>query len=484
MSQLFESSSESSRRHFLAQGALGISTLGLAALLNDEQLLAAPEKPDLEKETYDLLPKKTHHPARAKSMISIFCGGGPSHLDMFDRKPLLDEYAGKQFPGDGIKYDNAGQATSIIMPSPNTFEKCGESGMEINTAVLPHFAEIVDDVTLIRSMQLPNIRNHVAGMRAMTTGRGREGWPSLGSWLTYGLGSETQNLPAFVAITIPTNPVGSPYWDSRQLPSIYQGTVVSKNEPRIANLNPITQLKGKPQGHQLDLLKELNQIHLERHPGEHDLSARIASYELAARMQTAASEALDLSKETKATQKLYGADDPVTKEFADACILARRFVERGVRFVQIWNYGWDMHENIFEYLQRRCNASDKPSAALVTDLKNRGLLDSTIVQWGGEMGRLPVIQDRGEGKKPGRDHNTEGFSIWMAGGGIKEGNIYGATDDFGHRAVKDVMTQHDFHATLLNQFGLKHNELNYAHNAQPVALVEPGQGKVARGILK
>lgn len=484
MSLVSSNSTISSRRHFLAQGAFGISTLGLASLLKEEQLLAAPDKPELEAQTYDLLPKRTDHPARAKSMISIFCGGGPSHLDLFDRKPILDEYAGKRFPGDGIKYDNAGQATSIIMPSPNTFKKCGESGMEINVEMLPHFAEIVDDVTLIRSMQLPNIRNHVAGMRAMTTGRGREGWPSLGSWLTYGLGSETQNLPAFVAITIPKNPVGSPYWDSRQLPSIYQGTVVSKNEPRIANLNPITQLKGKPQGHQLDLLKELNQIHLERHPGEHDLSARIASYELAARMQTAASEALDLSKETKSTQELYGADDPVTKEFADACILARRFVERGVRFVQIWNYGWDMHENIFEYLKRRCDASDKPCAALVTDLKNRGLLDSTVVQWGGEMGRLPVIQDRGAGKKPGRDHNTEGFSIWMAGGGIKEGHVYGATDDFGHRAVEDVMTQHDFHATLLNQFGLKHKDLHYTHNTQPVALVEPGQGNVATGILK
>ncbi|WP_298866825.1 DUF1501 domain-containing protein [uncultured Gimesia sp.] len=484
MSQSFAKSSASSRRHFLAQSAFGVSSLGLVTLLKEEQLLAAPEKPELGEVTHDLLPKKTSHPARAKSMISIFCGGGPSHIDLFDRKPVLDEYAGKRFPGDGIKYDNAGQATSIIMPSPNTFKKCGESGMEINVEMLPQFAEIVDDVTLVRSMQLPNIRNHVAGMRAMTTGRAREGWPSLGSWITYGLGSETQNLPAFVAITIPKNPVGSPYWDSRQLPSIYQGTVVRKTDPKIANLNPIAQLRGKPQGNQLDLLKELNQIHLERHPGEDDLSARIASYELAARMQTAATEALDLSKETEATHKMYGADDPVTKEFADALILARRFVERGVRFVQVWNYGWDMHENIFEYLKRRCDASDKPSAALVKDLKNRGLLDSTIVQWGGEMGRLPVIQDRGEGKKPGRDHNTEGFSIWMAGGGLKEGHIHGATDDFGHRAVEDVVTQHDFHATLLHQFGLKAEELHYDHNAQPVALVEPGQGKVATGILK
>lgn len=484
MSPISADNSASSRRHFLAQSAFGVSSLGLATLLKEDQLLAAPEKPELGEKTYDLLPKKTDHPARAKSMISIFCGGGPSHLDLFDRKPVLDQYAGKKFPGDGIKYDNAGQATSIIMPSPTTFKKCGESGMEINVEMLPHLGEIVDDITLVRSMQLPNVRNHVAGMRAMTTGRAREGWPSLGSWVTYGLGSETQNLPAFVAITIPRNPVGSPYWDSRQLPSIYQGTVVRKTDPKIANLNPIAELRGKPQGNQLDLLKELNQIHLERHPGEDDLAARIASYELAARMQTAATEALDLSKETEATHKMYGADDPVTKEFADALMLARRFVERGVRFVQVWNYGWDMHENIFDLLKRRCDASDQPAAALVKDLKQRGLLDSTIVQWGGEMGRLPVIQDRGEGKKPGRDHNTEGFSIWMAGGGMKEGHIHGATDDFGHQAVKDIVTQHDFHATLLHQFGLKHEELNFDHNAQPVALVEPGQGKVATGLLK
>ena len=471
-----------SRRHFLAQNALGISSIGLGTLLSDDRAYGEPKKPSLEPEQYDLTAKHPPKEAKAKAMISVFTGGGPSHLDLLDRKSSLDKYAGQKFPGSDIKYDNAGQATSIVMPCPWQFTKCGESGMEINAELLPNFGNIVDDVTLIRSMNLPNIRNHVAGMRALTTGRGREGWPSLGSWLVYGLGAETQNLPAFVALILRSNPPGSPFWDSRQLPSIYQGTIVRETEPRIANLNPPSHLRGNPQGRQLDLLRQLNAAHLEKHPGELDLEARIASYELASRMQTSANKALDLNRESKATRDMYGADDATTKQMAEACLLARRLVERGVRFVQIWNYGWDMHENIFESLTSRCQATDKPCAALVTDLKQRGLLDSTIVQWGGEMGRLPVVQDRGAGKKPGRDHNTEGFSIWMAGGGLKSGHVHGATDEFGHRAVEDVVTQHDFHATLLHQLGLDPEVLTHQVNNQPVALIEPGQGKVVDGI--
>lgn len=470
------------RRHFLAQNALGVSSLGLTSLLAGDNLLAAPPKPALEPVQYDLHPKRSQQ-APASSMISIFCGGGPSHLDLFDRKPLLDKYDGKQIPGRDIQYDNAGQATSRVMKTPWEFTRCGQSGMEINTQLLPHFGEIVDDVTLIRSMQLPNIRNHVAGMRAMTTGRGREGWPTLGSWLVYGLGAETENLPAFVALVIRRNPPGSPFWDSRQLPSIYQGTIVREQQPRIANLDPPAHLRGEPQRRQLDLLRDLNEDNLEQNPGEHDLAARIASYELAARMQTAAGDALDLSKESKATRDLYGVDDPLTRSIGEACLLARRLVERGVRFVQIWDYAWDMHENIFAALENRCGKSDKPAAGLVKDLKSRGMLDTTLVQWGGEMGRLPVVQDRGEGRKPGRDHNTEGFSIWMAGGGAKKGYVHGATDDWGHRAVEDVVTQHDFHATLLHLMGLDHESLQFRHNNQPVALVEPGQGKVVEKLL-
>ncbi len=457
--------------------------MGLASLLSQDGLLAAPKKPNMEGEHYDLLPKQPPKPARANAVISIFTGGGPSHIDLFDPKPLLEEYAGKQIPGRDIKYDNAGQATSIVLPCPWKFQKCGESGMELNTHMLPHLGGIADDITLVRSMQLPNIRNHVAGMRALTTGRGKDGWPSLGSWITYGLGAESQDLPAFVALVLRSNPPGSPFWDSRHLPSIYQGTIVRDTNPRIANLVPAAHLSGQPQQRQLELLERLNGLHLDEHTGEHDLEARIASYELAARMQTAATDVLDLAQETKATHEAYGTTNAATTAMAEACLLARRLVERGVRFVQIWNYGWDMHENIFESLANRCAATDQPAAALVSDLKQRGLLDSTIVQWGGEMGRLPVVQDRGEGKKPGRDHNTEGFSIWMAGGGLKSGYIHGATDEWGHRAIEGVVTQHDFHSTLLHQLGLDHETLTHEYNGRPVALVEPGQGRVIPELL-
>ncbi|MCB1087826.1 MAG: DUF1501 domain-containing protein, partial [Verrucomicrobiae bacterium] len=306
----------SSRRHFLAKNAMGVSSLALAWLLNREGLLAKP-KPSLEEVNYNLLPKHPGAAPKAQAMISIFTGGGPSHLDLFDHKPALAKYAGQQFPGKDIKYDNAGQATSIVMPSKWEFHRHGECGMEINDTLLPHFGEIVDEVTLIRSMNLPNIRNHVAGMRALTTGRGPEGWPSLGSWITYGLGAESQNLPAFVALVLGNNPPGSPFWDSRHLPSVYQGTIVRETEPRIANLRPPQHLTGTAQKNQLGLLDQLNRSHLSDRPGEDDLAARIASYELAARMQTEASDALDLSQESEATRKLYGLDDDVTKRMGE-----------------------------------------------------------------------------------------------------------------------------------------------------------------------
>ncbi|MFK5922955.1 MAG: DUF1501 domain-containing protein [Verrucomicrobiota bacterium] len=473
----------STRRHFLSRNALGISSLALANLLKDDGLFAAPFKPVLEQKSFDMLPKDPQQEPRAKAMISMFMGGGPSHLELLDPKPMLDKYAGKDFPNaKELKFDSVGQASAVLMPSAYAFEKCGQSGTEVSE-LLPHFKTIVDDATVIRSMTLPDIRNHVAGMRALTTGRGQAGWPSLGSWLTYGLGSETNNLPSFVALIVGSNPPGSPFWDSRHLPSIYQGTVVREQSPRIMNLTPPAHLKGAAQEKQLSSLAKLNQLHLKDHPGENDLSARIASYELAARMQTSATDALDLSKETAATRKLYGLEDKNTKKLAEACIIARRLVERGVRFVQIWNYAWDMHENLTASIKTRCAAVDQPCAALVKDLKSRGMLDSTIVQWGGEMGRLPVIQDRGAGKKPGRDHNTEGFSIWMAGGGIKGGHVHGATDEFGHRAVDQPVNQHDFHATILKQFGLDANQLSYRQNALPVALVEMEKGKAVEGIL-
>lgn len=472
-----------SRRHFLSSSAMNLGALGFLSLLKEDGVLAAvnPEKPLLERAVYDSLPKMPHHAPKAKAMISLFMGGGPSHIDMFDPKPLLKKYDGKLFPGGEIKFDNAGGASREVMASPFEFKKRGECGMELSE-LIPHTAAIADDICLVRSMNLKGIRNHVAGMRAMDTGSGLGGRPALGSWLTYGLGSENQNLPAFVALVVGKNPPGSPFWSSGLLPSVFQGTHVREQEPRIMNLDPPAYLKGAPQDLQLDLLESLNRRHLEQFPGEHDLQARMASYELAARMQVAARDVFDLKKETEATRKLYGLDNDRTRRLGEACLIARRLVERGVRFVQIWDYSWDMHENIFEVLQKKCVAADQPSAALVTDLKSRGMLDSTLVYWGGEMGRLPVIQGRGKGK-PGRDHNTDGFSIWMAGGGVKRGHVHGSTDDFGLFAQTDVVYHHDYLATVLHLMGLNAEKLVYKRGSRNETILNAQPGTVVRGML-
>jgi hypothetical protein len=309
------------------------------------------------------------------------------------------------------------------------------------------------------------------------------GRPALGSWLTYGLGSESRDLPAFVALVIRKDPPGSPFWGSGLLPSIYQGTHVREQEPRIMNLDPPDYLKGDAQGRQLSFLDRINERHLAQHSGELDLQARIASYQLAARMQTAASDALDVRKESEATRRLYGADNATTKPLAEACIIARRLVERGVRFVQIWDYSWDMHENINEILTKKCAAADQPSAALVKDLKARGMLDETLVFWGGEMGRLPVIQSRGSNSKPGRDHNTDGFSIWLAGGGVKGGHIHGSTDEWGLNAVDQVVHHHDYLATVMHLFGLDANKLVFKRNGRAETILNGESGQVVKQIL-
>lgn len=472
-----------SRRHFLGTSAFNLGTLGFLSLLEGDGLLAAPapEKPLLERAVYDNLPKKPHHAPRAKAMISLFMGGGPSHMDLFDPKPLLNKWDGKLFPGGEIKFDNVGGASRTVMGSPFKFSKHGQSGIEMSELV-PHMGSIADEMCLVRSMNLTGIRNHVAGMKAMDTGSGLGGRPALGSWLTYGLGSESQDLPAFVALVVGKNPPGSPYWASGLLPSVFQGTHVREQQPRIMNLDPPDYLKGPAQQSQLSLLNRLNQRHLESHPGELDLQARMASYQLAARMQTAASEALDIRNETEATKKLYGADNDRTRRLAEACIIARRLVERGVRFVQIWDYSWDMHENINEALTRRCAANDQPSAALVKDLKSRGMLDSTLVFWGGEMGRLPVIQGRGN-LKPGRDHNTDGFSIWLAGGGVKKGHVHGATDEWGLFAVDQVVHHYDYLATVMHLFGLDATKLTYKRNGRSETILNGLAGQVVKGVL-
>jgi hypothetical protein len=418
-------------------------------------------------------------------MISLFMQGGPSHLDLLDPKPLLGRYDGKAFPGS-IKYDNAAQASAKVLASPWKFRKQGRCGIEVSE-LLPHLAEVVDDITVIRSMQT-GVNNHGQSIYALNSGRILPGHPVVGSWVTYALGSVSQNLPAFIALTDPASlpVVGNDHWSNGWLPSIYQGTVVRPREPRIVNLDPPPHLKGAAQSRYLKYLDTLNRVHLAEHGGELDLEARIADYELAARMQTAAKEALDIAQETPATKKMYGLDDPVTQEYGTRCLIARRLVERGVRFVQVFtsNQFWDHHNGIRTALPAACRKTDKPAAALVQDLKSRGLLETTLVSWGGEMGRLPVIQNDAGMANVGRDHNTYGFTFWLAGGGIKGGMVYGATDDFGHHAVTDVVTHHDLHATLLYLFGLDAKRLVYSHNGRELSLLDGKPARVVEQIIQ
>ncbi len=474
----------STRRHFLAAGAMQISSLATAWLLHQEQLRAAPEKPPIEPEPFDLAPKRPHHSPRAGAMISLWMQGGPSHIDLFDPKPELEKLHGKSFPGQ-VKYDNAAQASSKVLASPWKFDKHGQCGLELSE-LLPHLGRVADDICLIRSMRT-GVNNHGQSIRALNGGRILGGRPTIGSWLTYGLGAETDNLPAYVALIDPGQlPVmGVENWSNGFLPSIYQGTVIRPREPRILNLHPPESLQGEPQQTYLAYLERLNRTHLQQHPGELDLQARIASYALAARMQTAANEALNLSGETDETRRLYGLDNPATAEYGARCLIARRLVERGVRFVSVFtqNQFWDHHNNIRRLLPAACQKVDQPSAALVMDLKRRGLLDTTVVHWGGEMGRLPVIQNDAGDEKVGRDHNTYGFSMWLAGGGIRGGMVYGATDEFGHEAVEDIVHHYDYHATLLHLFGLDAERLVYKQNATRRTLLDNQPGSVVEGIL-
>ena len=478
-------SSRSTRRHFLAGSAMSIAPLALNYLLQQDNASAAPFKPDLERPTFDLKPKPPHSPPQATAMISLFMQGGPSQVDLLDPKPALNKLDGQKFPGT-IKYDNAAQASSRVLGSPWKFKPCGESGTDVSE-LLPNLSRVVDDICVIRSMHT-GVNNHGQSIHAMNSGRTQRGRPALGSWLTYALGAETDNLPAYVAMTDPRGlPVeGVLNWNNGWLPSLFQGTVIRSREPRILNLEPPTYLRGEVQKNYLAFLNTLNQEYLDKNPRELELAARIANYELAARMQTAAREALDIGQETTATLRMYGIDEAATDEYGKRCLIARRLVERGVRFVQVFtkNQYWDHHGSIRSSLPASCLKTDKPAAALVQDLKQRGLLDKTVVHWGGEMGRLPVIQNDAGPDRVGRDHNTYGFTMWVAGGGFRRGGTFGATDEFGHHAVEDVVNHYDYHVTLMHLFGLDPDRVVYRHNARAQTLLDSQPGKVVSGILQ
>ena len=474
-----------SRRHVLHAGGFSLGTLALASLLREERLLAAPVKPLIDGPLrYNLLPKKPHSEPKAKAMISLFMMGGPSQMDLFDPKPMLTKYDGQSFPGE-IKYDNLAQASAKVFGSPWKFSPRGECGTQLSE-LLPHLGNVIDDITLIRSMH-SGVNNHGQALYALNGGRVTAGRPTLGAWLSYGLGSESQELPAYMVLA---HPNGLPTFQGEHftngwLPSLYQGTLIRPKEPRVLNLDPAPYLSGAPQIRQIDFLRFFNEEYGSDYPGEHDLQARISSYELAARMQTAAKEALDISSEPPHIRKLYGVDNPQTSDYATRCLIARRLIERGVRFVQVLNSGqsWDQHGELISALPTNCMQVDQPSAALVSDLKQRGLLDSTVVHFGGEMGRLPVLQNDAGREKWGRDHNTYGFSQWVAGGGFKRGFVYGETDEWSHRAVKDIVHHYDWHATLLQCFGLDHTKLIYKHNGLSASLTDGQEARVVTELL-
>ena len=449
--------SPQTRRTFLARYAGGIGALAMSHLLAADSK-AAP------------LPgaASQNRLARAKRVICLFQHGGPSQMDLFDPKPELQKWHGKPYPGGDIEVHFDKQKGNVL-GSPFSFAKHGESGMEL-CEHLPYTAQIADDICLVRSMTTESV-DHEAALRLIHTGKFLAGMPAWGSWLLYALGSANENLPAYVVLGDPGGlPVdGEKNWSSGFLPALYQGTPFRSSTSPVFNLQTPAGMSPGARRNQLNLLENLNHRHLLRHPENSELAARITNFETAARMQVSVPDAIDLSQETEETRNLYGLNHPASAEYGTRCLMARRLIERGVRFVQIFMSGqpWDTHSKNAESLKGLCARTDQPSAALVMDLKRRGLLDDTIVLWTGEFGRQPISQGA-----DGRDHNRRAFSLWLAGGGFRAGHVHGATDDFGYSSIQDVVNVHDLHATLLHCLGLDHRLLTHPHEGRDASLTD------------
>jgi hypothetical protein len=468
-----------SRRDLLTRIGGGLGAVGLATVLADAGLLAAApaglRASNSHGDRNPLAPKAPHFTPRAKHLIFLFMNGGPSHVDTFDPKPALHKYAGQGVPSF-VKADGLKRREGKILPSPYKHRKYGQAGIEV-TDLFPETGRMIDDICLIRSM-FSDTANHEPGLLFMNSGNMQPIRPSMGSWLTYALGTENQNLPGFIVLCPGKPVVGPQLWSNSFLPGIYQGTHINNSSVDPQKIIPNVRnefLSTKEQRRQLDLMQRMNHAHLEARGGADDqLDARIASLEMAFRMQGAAQEAFDLARETDHTRRRYGDG-----EFANACLLARRLVERGVRVVQIY-YGntqpWDDHKDITLH-EDHAKKSDRPIAALLEDLKSRGLLEETLVLWGGEFGRTP----QSEGDK-GRDHHALGFTMWLAGGGVRGGLAYGATDELGFVAVENRMHVHDLHATILHQMGLDHTRLTYRYSGRDFRLTDV-HGRVVHDII-
>jgi len=455
------------RRDMLRRSGLGFGMLALGSLLRRQGLASTGPV------TNPLAAVSGHYPARAKSVIWLFMEGGPSGFDLLDPKPALTRHDGQQLAGVNPFFGKPGP----IMRSPYTFGQYGQSGTWVSE-VLPHLTECVDDIALVKSVHCES-NSHAPAMYQMNTGYVQPGYPSAGAWTSYGLGSENDNLPSFVVM--PKNSGtkgGSLNWGSGFLPGTHQGTIFRAGPDPVLNLKRAAGLTDSQQRAQLDLAATLNRRHLAKHPTEGNLDARIASFELAYRMQFEAAGAVDIAAESESTREMYGINDDTTRDYGTKLLLARRLVERGVRFIQAYpGDQWDAHKNLKKNHDTLCRMTDRPVAALLKDLKQRGLLEDTLVVWGGEFGRLPVSQ---EGL--GRDHNPHGFLLWMAGGGIRGGTSYGETDELGYKVAKNPVSLPDVHATILHLMGIGHEELTYFHNGRSFRLTDVS-GEIIHPIL-
>jgi len=465
------------RRHFLRDCGVGVGKMALAGLLADR--LGAQTAPAF---VNPLTPHPAHFAGKAKAVIHLFMAGAPSHLDLFDFKPDLTKMDGKPLPASVTEGPRLAfiRADAAVMGPQFKFDRYGQSGMEISEA-LPYLSKIVDDICLIRSCHTDQF-NHAPAQTFFQTGFAVPGRPSIGSWATYGLGCVTSELPAFVVLSTGSGiSGGSGLWSSGFLPSIYTGVRFRNQGDPILNVTNPAGIDPTLQRDTIDLVSSLNHKRLD-HTGDPEITTRLANYEMAFRMQTSAPELMDLRSETKETLDLYGCD-PAVPSFARACLLARRMIERGVRFVNIFHEGWDAHSDVVGNHRKNCKETDQASAALVIDLKRRGLLDETLVAWGGEFGRTPMVESNAAlGRSRGRDHHPKAYSMWMAGGGIKPGVIHGATDDLGYNIVTDPVHVHDIQATLLHCLGFDHERLTYRAQGRDFRLTDV-HGLVVKNIL-
>ncbi|MEX0714290.1 MAG: DUF1501 domain-containing protein [Pirellulales bacterium] len=469
-----------SRREWLSRSGMGLGLAGLASVLSADGMLPAARA---EGYTNPMASKQPHFPGRAKHVIHLFMNGGPSHLDTFDPKPALEKYAGQNLPMENLRTE---RKTGAAFPSPFKFQRYGQSGIEVSE-IFPRVADSIDEIAVVRSMHA-DVPNHEPSLMLMNCGESRLVRPSMGSWVTFGLGTENQNLPGFIAMCPGGYPIKeTENWQSAFLPGVYQGTYIDTRhtdlEKLIQNIRN-DQVSSGDQRRQLDLLAQLNRRHLDQRGADAALEARIHAFELAYRMQTEAAEAFDVSREPAHILDMYG---PGVQ--ARQILIARRLVERGVRYVQVWHgegQPWDNHDDIEENHRRLAGQCDQAIGALLKDLKQRGMLDETLVIWGGEFGRTPTVElpqpGANAGKVNGRDHNHYGFTVWLAGGGVKGGQVYGATDEFGFKAVDNPVHVHDLQATVLHLLGFDHKRLTYRHAGRDFRLTDV-HGDVVQALL-